>query len=60
MPGLDKSELIRLQTEAIMKGELMLSNTFVAIFMYHLVKNRLLTSDMMKILDSWIPRHKVR
>jgi hypothetical protein len=37
----------------------MLSNTFVAIFMYHLVKNRLLTNDMMSILDAWIPRHKV-
>ncbi len=42
-----------------MKGEVSISNQFIATLMYHLAKNKLMLGRMMEILEDWVPRHKV-
>jgi hypothetical protein len=59
MPGLDSERLYHIQKELLQKGEVGLSNQFVALLLYHLAKNRMMLKETMDIIEEWIPRHKV-
>lgn len=48
-----------MQSEILIKGEVALSNQFIALLMYHMSKNKLMLQDTMDIIENWIPRHKV-
>jgi hypothetical protein len=50
MPGLDQERLYQIQKEMLQKGEINISNQFVALLLYHLAKNRMMLKETMDMI----------